>query len=67
MRNSHVTQGVESRLDADSRQLAHALIQSCIGPDHRVIDMQTFHSALVQALKDARLRGHDDCDVPTLT
>lgn len=33
---------------------AHALIQSYLGPDHKVIDMAAFFSALVQALKEAR-------------
>jgi hypothetical protein len=27
---------------------------SYLGPDHKVIDMKAFYSALVQALKDAR-------------
>ena len=33
---------------------AHGLIQGYIGPDHKVIDMRAFYSALVQALKNAR-------------
>ncbi len=33
---------------------AHGLIQSYLGPDHKVIDMRAFYSALVQALKNAR-------------
>ena len=40
--------------DAKARAKAHALIQGYIGPDHKVRDMRAFHSALVQALKDAR-------------
>ena len=34
----------------DAQQLAHRLIQGYIGPDHRVMDMQNFYRALVQAL-----------------
>jgi hypothetical protein len=40
--------------DTDARATAHALIQSYLGPDHKVIDMAAFYSALVQALKEAR-------------
>jgi len=40
--------------DAKARATAHALIQGYLGPDHKVIDMAAFYSALVQALKDAR-------------
>ena len=32
----------------------HALIQGCLGPDHKVIDMKAFYSALVQALKETQ-------------
>jgi len=39
--------------DAKARQTAHGLIQGYIGPDHKVIDMKAFYSALVQALRDA--------------
>ena len=37
-----------------AREIAHGLIQGYIGPDHKVIDMKAFYSALVQALKQAR-------------
>jgi len=40
--------------DARARATAHGLIQGYIGPDHKVIDMKAFYSALVQALKEAR-------------
>ena len=40
--------------DAKTRATAHALIQGYLGPDHKVIDMKAFYSALVQALKEAR-------------
>jgi hypothetical protein len=39
--------------DAKARETAHGLIQSYIGPDHKVIDMKAFYSALVQALREA--------------
>ena len=42
--------------DARSRQTAHGLIQGYIGPDHKVIDMKAFYSALVQALREAGKR-----------
>ncbi len=49
--------------------MAHVLIQGYLGPDHRVINMQSFYGALVQALRAARMQGQDDCsgDVLTLT
>jgi hypothetical protein len=34
--------------------MASAPIQSYLGPDHKVINMQSFHAGLVQALKEAR-------------
>lgn len=36
------------------RARAHGLIQGYLGPDHKVINMRDFYSALVQALKAAR-------------
>jgi len=41
-------------LAGPARATAHALIQGYLGPDHKVIDMGVFFSALVQALKDAK-------------
>jgi len=35
-------------------QVAHGLIQGYVGPDHRVINIESFYRALVQALKAAR-------------
>ena len=43
--------------DAQARETAHGLIQGYIGPDHKVIDMKAFFSALVQALREARRRS----------
>ncbi len=37
--------------DAEARAKAHGLIQGYIGPNHRVLDMAAFFSALCQALK----------------
>ena len=39
--------------DDKAREIAHGLIQGYIEPDHKVIDMKAFYSALVQALKAA--------------
>ena len=39
--------------DDKARESAHGLIQGYIGPDHKVIDMKAFYSALVQALRGA--------------
>ncbi len=38
--------------DAKAHATAHALIQSYLDPDHKVIDMAGFYSALIQALKE---------------
>jgi hypothetical protein len=40
--------------------IAHALIQSYLGPDQRVIDMERFFTALMQALHDAYALGWKD-------
>ena len=40
--------------------MAHALIQSYLGPDQRVIDMERFSTALMQALHDAYALGWKD-------
>ena len=42
--------------DAKARQTASGLIQGYSGPDHRVIDMEAFFSALVQELREAGRR-----------
>ncbi len=39
--------------DAKAREIANRLIQGYIGPDHKVINMKAFYSALVQALRNA--------------
>ena len=50
MREAPMTDDV----DAKARATAHGLIQGYIGPDHKVLNMKDFYSALVQALKEAR-------------
>jgi hypothetical protein len=40
--------------------IAHVLIQSYLGPDQRVIDMERFFTALMQALHDAYGLGWKD-------
>jgi hypothetical protein len=40
--------------------IAHALMQGYLGPDHRVIDMERFFTALMQALHDAYTLGWKD-------
>jgi hypothetical protein len=41
----------------EAQQIAHGLIQSYVGPDHKVIDMKAFFGALVQALEAAHEQG----------
>jgi len=40
--------------------IAHGLVQGYLGPDHKVIDMEQFFAALVQALHDAYDQGWKD-------
>ncbi len=50
----------------DAQQIAHSLIQGYIGPDHRVMNMQSLYRALVQdralvqALQAAHQQGWKD-------
>jgi hypothetical protein len=46
--------------DAMARATAHALIHGYLGPDHKVINMAAFYSALVQALKEAQTNRNSD-------
>lgn len=48
------------RMKADTDRQATALIQSYLGPDHKVTDMAAFHSGLSQALRQAREQGQVD-------
>ena len=43
--------------DDKAREVAKGLIQGYIGPDHQVIDIKAFYSALVQALREARAKN----------
>lgn len=40
-----------------AEQIAHGIIQSYIGPDHKVIDMRSFFDGLVDALRAAHEDG----------
>ena len=53
---------VGSKLKAQSAlgPVAHALIQGYFGPDQRVIEMERFFTALMQALHDAYALGWKD-------
>jgi hypothetical protein len=53
---------VGSKLKAQSAlgPIAHALIQDYLGPYQRVIDMERFFTALMQALHDAYALGWKD-------
>jgi hypothetical protein len=53
-------EAIEARMEVEARGTAHGLIQGYIGPDHKVLDMKSFYSALVQALKAARETGQAD-------
>ena len=63
-------EALEARIEAEARATAHGIIQSYLGPDHKVIKMQDFYGALVYAVKTVREHGHADNidgDVLTLT
>ena len=51
---------LQERMYAEASKMATVLIQSYLGPDHKVLDMSTFHSALSQALRQAREQGQVD-------
>ena len=50
----------QERLKTEAAQMAAALIHSYVGPDHKVQSMPIFHSALAQALREAREQGQLD-------
>lgn len=63
-----VHQAVQSRREAEARQVASSLIQEYVGPDQRIIDLPRFSLALTRALNAARMRGEDEAgDILTLT
>jgi hypothetical protein len=43
--------------EKEAGEIAHGLVQGFIGPDHRVMDMQSFYRALSQALQKAHQQG----------
>jgi hypothetical protein len=51
---------METRREAEARATAHDLIQLHVGPDDRIADVETFYSALVQAIRAARWQGETD-------
>ena len=59
-------EAIEAQRVSEAWQVARGLIQGHLGPDHKIMNVQGFHSALVQALKAARMQGQDDGDVLTL-
>jgi hypothetical protein len=46
--------------EKEAGQIVTGIIQSYIGPNHRIMDMQSFYRVLVQALHDAHQRGWQD-------
>ena len=68
--NGHQAEGIarivreddelQARMDAQAKATAHALFQGYPGPDHKVTNVQSFYSGLVQALKAARRQGQAD-------
>ena len=55
---------VRSKPEATSAMglIAKVLLQDYIGPDRRVVDVDRFCTALVQALYDAYAQGWKDCE-----
>jgi hypothetical protein len=47
--------------DNEAGEIVRGIIQSYIGPDHRVVDMQAFYGALVEALLKAHHQGWQEC------
>jgi hypothetical protein len=63
-----VHQAVQARRHTEAQRMADVLIRNHLDPDQRVVNLQSFSSALVAALEAARIRGEDDAgDVLTLT
>ena len=66
-RRVHVEVVFQERLKTEADKTATALIQGYIGPDHKVLSMPNFHSALARALRQAREQGQVDRNTDTLT
>ena len=48
-------------MEVDASSVARGgVIQDYIGPDHKVLDMQRFHSSLTNAIRRAREQGQTD-------
>jgi hypothetical protein len=63
-----VHQAVQAHRLAEAQRAANVLIKEHLDPNQRVLDLQSFSSALVAALEAARVRGEDDAgDILTLT
>jgi len=54
-------EALEIQRGAEARAIAHGLIQNHVGRGRRVIDIQEFYAAIVQALMTARARAQADC------
>ena len=59
-------EAIDAQRETEAWQVAGSLIQCYLGPDHRIMNVHGFHSALAKALKTARMQGQDDGDVLTL-
>ena len=46
--------------EKEAGEIIRGIIHSHIGPDHRVMDMQSFYRVLVQALQAAHQQGWKD-------
>jgi hypothetical protein len=46
--------------DKEATEIAQGIIQSYIGPDHRVTDVPSLYRVLVQALQGAHQQGWQD-------
>jgi len=66
-RRFHAEVAFQERLKSEADRTATALIQGYIGPDHKVLSMPNFYSALAQALREAREQGQIDRGSDTLT
>jgi hypothetical protein len=44
----------------EAGEIVRGIIQSYIGPDHRVVDMQAFYEVLVETLQKAHQQGWND-------
>lgn len=52
--------GTDEEALGDARATANTLLQEHVGPDHKVLSMSDFRSALVQALLQALAKGREE-------